>query len=200
MGHPQGSRVREPKISLLAPYCDHFDMGPVGHAVISGAVGVGAATGSPAAGGLALGVGVLMDSDHLYDFYQWYIRGKSNRIYILFHAWEYSAVGIIALASLFFHPLVLAVVLAHLAHVATDHFHNRLPRFAYFIVYRILKRFETKFITPGYNVMNSYQTWPLLIPFGKALLPWFRRRIEPWFEARVQRASGTAASVYHSDD
>ena len=177
-------------------------MGPVGHAVISGSVGVavGAATGSPAAGGLALGVGVLMDSDHLYDFYQWYIRGKSNRIYILFHAWEYPALGVIALAALFFHPLLLAVVLAHLAHVATDHLHNRLHPFAYFITYRILKRFDTKFITPGHNVMNSYRGWPLLIPFGKRLLPWFRRRIEPWFEARVQQASRTPVTGHHSED
>ena len=175
-------------------------MGPVGHAVISGAVGVGAATGSPAAGGLVLGVGVLMDSDHLYDFYQWYIRGKSKKIYIFFHAWEYAAAGVIVLASLFFHPLLLAVVLAHLVHVATDHFHNRLHPFAYFITYRMLKRFDTEFITPGYNVMNSYRGWPLLIPFGKRLLPWFQRRIEPWFEARVQQASDTAATGHHSDD
>ena len=119
-----------------------------------------------------MGVGVLMDSDHLYDFYQWYIRGRSNRIYILFHAWEYSVAGVIVLASVFFHPLLLAVVSAHLAHVATDHFHNRLPPFAYFITYRILKRFDTEFITPDYNVMNSYRGWLGLIPCGKPLSPW----------------------------
>ena len=177
-------------------------MGPVGHTVISGAVGVGvgAATGSPAAGGLALGVGVLLDLDHLFDFYQWYIRGKSNRIYMLFHGWEYPAAGFIVLAALFFHPLLLAVVLAQLAHVATDHFHNRLTPFAYFIAYRILKRFNIEFITPGYNVMNSYRGWLRLIPFGNRLSPWFRRRIEPWFEARVQKASQVPVALYHSDD
>ena len=177
-------------------------MGPVGHTVISGAVGVGvgAATGSPAAGGLALGVGVLMDVDHLYDFYHWYIRGNPNRNYMLFHAWEYPAAGIIVLASVFFHPLLLAVVLVHLAHVATDHLHNGLPPFAYFIVYRIMKRFDTKFITPGYDVMHSYQGWLLLIPFGNRLSPWFERKIEPWFEARVQQASRTPATMHDSDD
>ena len=163
-------------------------------------MGVGAATGSPAAGALALGVGVLLDLDHLYDFYQWYIRGKSNRIYILFHAWEYPAAGIIVLAALLFHPLLLAVVLAQLAHVATDHFHNRLTPFSYFIVYRVLKRFDSEFITPGYNVMNSYRGWPRLFPFGNRLSPWFRRNIEPWFEARVQKASQTPVAVYPSDD
>ena len=147
-----------------------------------------------------MGVGLLMDIDHLYDFYQWYIKGRPNKIYILFHAWEYSAVGVIALASFFFHPILLAVVLAHLAHVATDHFHNRLPPLAYFILYRLLKRFDTKIITPGHDVMYSYRTWIYLIPFGKRLAPWFQRRIEPWFEARVKQTRLTPASEHYSKD
>ena len=164
-------------------------MGPVGHTVISGAlgVGVGAATGSPEAGATALGVGVLMDVDHLFDFYEWYVRGKGNRIYLLFHAWEYSAAGVIALAAGFFHPLFLALVLAHLAHVATDHFHNRLAPWAYFISYRIAKRFDTAYITPGHNVMYAYRGWHKMLPFNSRLSPWFRRRIEPWFARRVER-------------
>ena len=164
-------------------------MGPVGHTVISGAlgVGVGAATGSPVAGATALGVGVLMDVDHLFDFYEWYVRGKGNRIYLLFHAWEYPAAGVIALAAGFFHPLFLALVLAHLAHVATDHFHNRLAPWAYFISYRIAKRFDAAYITPGRNVMYSYEIWHSMLPFSSKLSPWFRRRIEPWFARRVER-------------
>lgn len=177
-------------------------MGPVGHTLISSAVGVGVGvvTKSPEAGGIALGVGVLMDLDHLYDFYQWYIRGKSNRIYVLLHAWEYSAVGVVTLAAIFFHPFLLAVVLAHLFHVATDHLHNRLSPFSYFIVYRIAKRFDTAFIVPGYNVMDSYRGWPGLIPFGKRLTPWFRRSIEPWFEERVRRAARAQTDSYPGDD
>ena len=165
-------------------------MGPVGHTFISGAlgVGVGAATGSPEAGATALGVGVLMDVDHLFDFYQWYVRGNGKRIYLLFHAWEYSAAGVIALAVLFFHPLFLALVLAHLAHVATDHFHNRLAPMAYFISYRIAKGFDTAYITPGRDVMYAYRSWHKLLPFSSIWSPWVRRRIEPWFAMRVERA------------
>ena len=172
-------------------------MGPLGHTVISGAlgVGVGAATGSPEAGATALGVGVLMDVDHLFDFYHWYVRCKGKRIYLLFHAWEYSAAGVIALAVVFFHPLFLALVLAHLAHVATDHFHNRLPPWAYFISYRIARKFDTAYITPGYNVMYSYKTWHRMLPFNSKLSPWFRRRIEPWFARRVERAHSTDADT-----
>ena len=177
-------------------------MGPVGHTVISSVVGVGvgAATGSPEAGALALGVGVLMDADHLFDFYQWYIRGRPNRLYIFLHGWEYSAAGIIALAAVFFHPLFLAAVLGHLVHVATDGLHNRLSPYAYFVTYRIAKRFDAAFIAPGYNVMESYRGWPRMIPFGHRLNPWFQRRIEPWFEARVKRAAISAAKPRLSDD
>ena len=176
-------------------------MDPVGHAVISGALGVavGAATGSPEAGATALGVGVLMDVDHLFDFYQWYVRGKGNRIYLLFHAWEYSAAGMIALAAAFFHPLFLALVLAHLVHVATDHFHNGLAPQAYFISYRIAKKFDTAYITPGRDVMDSYKSWHKLLPFNSRLSPWFKRRIEPWIARRVERNLSTDADTRKPD-
>ena len=141
-----------------------------------------------------------MDLDHLYDFYQWYIRGRSKRVYVLFHAWEYSVAGLVALASVFFHPFFLAAVLAHLAHLAADQVHNRLPPFAYSIVYRLVKRFDTAFIAPRYNVMYSYRGWPQLVPFGGRLTPWYRRRIEPWFEKRVRRAARIQADAYPSDD
>ncbi len=177
-------------------------MGPVGHTLISGAVGVGvgAATGSPEAGGLALGVGVLMDADHLYDFYQWWVKGRSNRVYVFLHAWEYSAAGLLTLASVYYHPLLLAVVLAHLAHVTADHLHNRLSPFAYFITYRLLKRFGRGSIAPRQDVMRAYRGWPRLLPFGRWLQPWFRRRIEPWFDERVQRMAGSQGGVHQSED
>ena len=149
---------------------------------------------------MALGVSVLMDIDHLYDFYQWYIKGRSNRIHILLHGWEYSAAGAIMLAVVFFHPLVLAAVLAHFVHVTTDHLHNRLSTFGYSISYRVIKRFDAAVIAPGYDVMLAYQSWPQLVPFGRRLMPWFQRRIEPWFEARVKEAASYRPSSQPSDD
>jgi hypothetical protein len=160
--------------------------------VVSGAVGGGiwAATGSPAAAGLALVVGVFMDLDHLYDFYQWYIRGRKNKVYVFFHAWEYSALGLALLGLVFYHPLFLAAVLAHLGHVASDHFHNRLSRFGYFILYRMIHKFDPAVIMPHQNVLDSYRSWPRMLPFGRRLEPWFQRRIEPWFLERVNRPAG----------
>lgn len=176
-------------------------MGPIGHTVISSAVagGTWAITGSPAAAGVALGVGVLMDLDHLFDYYQRYIRGKNNRIYVLFHAWEYPMV--LSLIGLFFyHPFLLAAILGHVAHVATDHIWNRLSPFAYWITFRVFKGFDSRYISPHHHAMDSYRSLPHLLPFGHRIEPWFQRRIEPWFLARIDRTSQEEAVSTSSDD
>ena len=177
-------------------------MGPIGHTVISSGVGVGVgiATGSPEAGALALGVGVLMDVDHALDFYRWYVSGRPDQIIMGLHAWEYSLAGLVALGAGAYHPLLLAIILAHLAHVATDHFHNELPSLSYFMAYRISKRFATAEISPGQNVMRAYKAWPKMLPYSRKILPWYQRRIEPWFEDRVIRAQISQATLPPADD
>ena len=71
-------------------------------------------------------MGVLTDVDHLFDYYQWYVRRKKGKIYLFFHAWEYSIAGLLMLGLIYYHPVFLAAVLAHLGHVTADHFHNNL--------------------------------------------------------------------------
>ena len=162
-------------------------MGPVGHSAISAGIGAGVwgVTGSPVAGGVALGVGVLTDVDHLFDYYQWYVRRKKGKIYLFFHAWEYSIVGFLVVAVAYYHPVLLAAALAHLAHVATDHFHNQLAPWGYSIFYRALVRFDTTRITPNHDVLRSYESWLRMVPFGKRFEPWYQRKIEPWFRSRI---------------
>ena len=142
-------------------------------------------TGSPAAGGVALGVGVLTDVDHLFDYYLWYVRRKKSKTYLMFHAWEYSIAGILVMGLVYYHPVLLAAVLAHLGHVTTDHFHNQLALRGYSITYRALVRFDSTRITPTHDVLQSYKTWLRLVPFGKRLEPWYQRKIEPWFRSRI---------------
>ena len=115
-------------------------MGPVGHTLISSALGAGiwAATGSMPAAVMSLGVGVLMDLDHLYDYYNWYVKRKRDKVYLLLHAWEYSLVGLVLLGGGFFDTLLLAATLAHLLHVTADHFHNHMSRYGYSITYRLI--------------------------------------------------------------
>ena len=176
-------------------------MGPIGHTVISSAVagGTWAITGSPAAAGLALGVGVLMDVDHLYDYYQRYVKGKKDRVYVLFHAWEYSMI-MSFISLVFYHPFLLAVILGHLAHVTTDHVWNRLTPFAYSITYRAIKGFDSRHIAPHHHVMDSYRSLPRLLPLGHRVEPWFQRKIAPWFLASIDRISPNEAVPTSSDD
>lgn len=166
-------------------------MGPVGHTIISAGVGGGvwAATGSPTAGGAALAVGVLVDVDHLYDFYNWYIRRRGNKLHVLFHGWEYSIAAMMVLGLLYYHPVLLAAAVAHLVHVTTDHFHNGLSPFGYSILYRIWVRFDAAKLAPGYEVTRAYRTWIHLLPLGHLLQPWFRRKIEPWIVNRLAEPS-----------
>jgi len=81
--------------------------------------GIWIATDSVGAAGVAVGVGVFMDADHLYDCFQRCIKGNLNKTYLLLHAWEYSIAGLAALL-VYYHPILLACALAHLAHVVTD--------------------------------------------------------------------------------
>ena len=162
-------------------------MGPIGHTAISAGIGAGVwgITGSPAAGAATIGVGVLTDVDHLFDFYQWYIRRRKGKIFLLFHAWEYSIVGLVLLGFVFYHPFLLAAVLAHLGHVTADHFHNRLSPLGYSLAYRLAVGFDSGRIAPNHNVLDAYKAWPHMVPFGKRFKPWFKRKIEPWIESRI---------------
>ena len=162
-------------------------MGPIGHSAISAGIGAGVwgITGSPAAGAAAVGVGVLTDVDHLFDYYQWYSRRKRGRIFLLFHAWEYSIIGLLLLGFFYYHPVLLGAVVAHLGHVSTDHFHNRISTWGYSIIYRIFVKFDIAKVSPNHNVLRSWESWPNLLPFGNLLRPWYLRKVERWFQSRI---------------
>ena len=57
----------------------------------------------------------------------------------VFYAWEYSIIGLV-MGLVYYHPVLLAAVLAHLGHVATDHFHNGISTWGYSITYRAFDR------------------------------------------------------------
>ena len=79
----------------------------------------------------------------------------------------------------------MAAALAHLGHVSTNHFHNRVSPWGYFITYRAYAGFDVDRVVPNQNVFNAYKTWVHLVPFGKRMEPWYRRKIEPWFQSRI---------------
>ena len=177
-------------------------MGPVGHTVISGAIGGGVwlATGSTAAAAAAFGAGVLIDVDHLYDYYQRYVKRRQDKVYVLFHAWEYSLIGLAILAVVYNHPILWGVVLGHLAHVTTDQLVNRLSTFGYSILYRISRRFEGAYISPHNHETISYGRLNRLLPFDRWLEHWLERRMEGWVLARSKKEPQPEASLSRSDD
>ena len=122
-------------------------MGPLGHTVASLGIGgaVWAATGSALAVPAAAAGGVLVDSDHLVDFFNWYVRKDRRRVMVLFHGWEYAAVGLALVLGLWYHPALLAVALGYLGHVVGDHIANKpLHPLAYSILFRASRGFHRR--------------------------------------------------------
>ena len=170
-------------------------MGPVGHSAISTVIGVSvwAVTGSPLAGGVAAATGVLVDVDHLVDLYQSCIRLKRNQVIVPLHGWEYSIIGILVLCFVFYHPVFLALVIGHLSHVTTDHFHNRLTPLGYSVLYRIWVHFDARKISPQRGSAYFHHNVTSSFPFRGLWEPWYLRKIEPWLTAREGKVSNYGA-------
>ena len=133
--------------------------------------GVWAATESPLALPVAIATGVLIDTDHALDFFNWYVKRDQRYFLVLFHAWEYSAIGLGLMSALWYHPLFLAALMGHLGHLIADQLMNSLHPMAYSIGYRSFYRFDRK------RFMGER-----LFPLSKVLhanLP-FWLQIEPW--------------------
>ena len=178
-------------------------MGPIGHTLISGAVGGGVwvATGSTEAAALALGLGVLMDVDHLYDYYQLYGKGRCGKIYVLLHGWEYSLIGLGVYGALgFHHPVLMAAVLAHLAHLAADHWHNSLTPLGYSIVFRALNGFNKVTIdrNAGLAALDHDHAGPTNL--DRRLAIWCKRKVQIFLMERTDRAPHNRAERHQSDE
>ena len=73
--------------------------------------------------------------------------GHGRHMVRFFHAWEYTAVGFIALAF-WYHPIFLAAMLGHLSHMAIDQTTNNVGPLSYSMAYRIRRRFIRSDLTP----------------------------------------------------
>ncbi len=98
------------------------------------------ATDSPLAVPVAVATGVLIDSDHVTDVFGPEFMGPRPHMVRFFHAWEYTAAGLIAL-GFWYHPILLAATLGHLSHMVLDQVTNEVRPLAYLLVYRIRHRF-----------------------------------------------------------
>ena len=128
-------------------------------------------SGSPLAVPAALAAGVLIDSDHIFDFYNWYVRKDRRRVFLLFHAWEYTALALTLALTVWHHPAVLAGVLGHLGHLVSDQLANH-PRhpLGYSVIYRLFIGFDNGRIFPetpptlSEALHNSIPLWGMIEP------------------------------------
>lgn len=115
--------------------------------------------------GVALVSGFLVDFDHFIDYFlafgasfnlNYFIKGyqflKSDKLYIIFHGWEY-AVFFLFLAIVFKRKLKKAIfgglALGLLFHLSADVIIDQVPPVTYSLIYRAKNNFQMeKLITP----------------------------------------------------
>lgn len=114
--------------------------------------------------GGALG-GFLIDLDHLIDYFlafgfnfkpDYFINGyqflKSDKIYVLFHGWEYVIIlfgAVYVIKNLKLKSFLFALALGAFFHLSADVVINNASVRFYSIIFRAKNRFETeKIVTP----------------------------------------------------
>ncbi len=119
-------------------------MKPPGHALVSLPIGavVWAATKSPYSMLAAFLTGVMLDLDHLVEYYWWFVRGDNTRVFYFFHSYELVVPA--ALAGYFsgWDPLVVGASAGFLGHLAADQIVNPMRPLAYFFTYRAIVGFR----------------------------------------------------------
>lgn len=104
--------------------------------------------------------GFLVDLDHFLDylfafglhfrsdyFFHGYQFLKSDKIYVLFHGWEYVIIlgaGVFAAKSIKVKSVLLGLSLGMLVHLSADVILNEMPVKSYSISYRISQNFDLK--------------------------------------------------------
>ena len=119
-------------------------MKPPGHAVISLSIGgiLWAVTKSPYALVSSLLTGVMIDMDHLVEYYRWFVKGDTSKVYFFLHSYELLVP--VFLSSYFsgWDPVVMGASFAFLGHLLTDQIVNPVMPLAYFFTYRAMKGFR----------------------------------------------------------
>ena len=129
---------------------------------------------------VAVATGVLIDSDHVTDVFGAEFMGPRPYMVRFFHAWEYTAAGLIAL-GFWYHPILLAATLGHLSHLMLDQVTNEVRPLAYSLIYRIRHRFARTELSPKWSEDSSPRRlsptplWGRIEPTGWRLYLYYRR-------------------------
>ncbi len=150
---------------------------------MSGGLGgaVWAATGEPWAVPVAISVGVLTDVDHLVDVFDGREKGRARHMLRPFHAWEFAALGVLALFAFFSNALFLAALLGYVSHLVLDELGNATHSLAYFITYRALVKFKRSRLTPvvyspTHWAQGDLPSWAQYEPTVYRVWRWYKAR------------------------
>ena len=113
-------------------------MKPPGHVIISLSIGgvLWAITKSPYALVASFLTGVMIDLDHLVEYYRWFVKEDNTRVFFFFHSYELLVPSLLAGYFSGWDPVVLGVSAGYLGHLLTDQFANPVRPWAYFFTYR----------------------------------------------------------------
>jgi hypothetical protein len=114
--------------------------------------------------------GFLVDLDHFFDYFlafgfnfrlDYFEKGyqflKDDKLYIIFHGWEYALIFIILFIfarSASFKTIFLSLALGLLIHLSLDVIIDRVPITCYSIIYRASHNFEIKDLVGAENYQN----------------------------------------------
>lgn len=90
----------------------------------------------------AVVTGLLVDLDHLVEYYWWFVKEDRSRVLYFLHSYELMAPALLAGYLSGWDPMILGVSMAFIGHLITDQIANPVRPFTYFFTYRALKRFK----------------------------------------------------------
>ena len=125
-------------------------MSPAVHVLISAGLGgcVYGVTGSWESGAAAAVAGVAPDADHALDYYNWFARRQTHRLYYLLHGWEYVAILLVVATLIDWHMIAVSATLGYTSHMLADYLASGLPVSRYSLLYRGFHRFRRRDILP----------------------------------------------------
>lgn len=150
-------------------------MRATGHIAVSVGVGLGfwLATKSAGAAAISFVVGVFIDSDHILDYFRWFVLGKKDTFHVLFHSWELVIPLVLASFLSGWNVLLVAATVAFVVHMGIDQTFNPVKPFSYFITYRAIKRFVAKEVA-GFIPAATYRD-PTASSVKEAIISFFWR-------------------------
>ena len=152
-------------------------MKPPAHAAISLAIGgvLWATTKSPYSAVAALATGVLVDLDHLLEYYRWFVKEDHSRVVYFLHSYELVVPALLAGYLSGWDPLILGVSMAFIGHLLTDQIANPVQPFTYFFTYRALKRFRRRALVNA--EWDELRREFLGIPITRKILSFFNKNL-----------------------